>query len=478
MKTRVGIIGAGPAGVTAAYRLQQMGADVTLFEAGDKIGGLARSFELWGQRVDLGPHRFFSGDARVNRLWHEVLDGGYRVVVRQTRIYYRERFFEYPLRVGNVFANLGLMELAGAVASYARERLWPERAPLERDTFEAWVVHQFGRRLYEMFFKSYSEKLWGIPCDQLDADFAAQRIKRFSLGQSILAALHIGRERHKTLVDEFGYPKNGSGDLYERMVRTVMERGGGVRLSCPVDRLVVAGNQATGIRLVDGAVLPFDHVVSTMPLTLLVKGLAPLPPAVAAGAERLRYRNTLLVYLRVDSTGLFRDQWLYIHSDAVAVGRITNFRNWVPELYGSSDFTILAMEYWCYDEDPVWSAPDEALIERAEREAKAIGLLGRAGVSAGHVVRIRRCYPVYSRGYRESLAPVIEYLKTFRNLWPIGRYGAFKYNNQDHSILMGILAAENICGGAQHDLWSVNTDYDNYQESAEAPLRSDAAARV
>ena len=150
----------------------------------------------------------------------------------------------------------------------------------------------------------------------------------------------------------------------------------------------------------------------------------------------------------------------------------------MPELYGSSDFTILAMEYWCYDEDPVWSAPDEALIERAEREAKAIGLLGRAGVSAGHVVRIRRCYPVYSRGYRESLAPVIEYLKTFRNLWPIGRYGAFKYNNQDHSILMGILAAENICGGAQHDLWSVNTDYDNYQESAEAPLRSDAAARV
>ncbi len=463
---RVGIIGAGPAGLTAAYRLQQLGADVTVYEAGDAVGGLARSFDLWGQRVDLGPHRFFSSDARVNQLWHEVLAEDYRIVSRQTRIYYRGRFFDYPLRIGNVIRNLGMADIVGAVASYARERLLPERAADQRDTFEAWVVHSFGRRLYEMFFKSYSEKLWGIPCDQLDADFAAQRIKKFSLGQSILAALRIGRLQHKTLVDEFAYPKGGSGDLYERMAATINARGGSVRLSCPVQGLATDGGKVTGVRLPDDSVARFDHVVSTMPLTLMVAGLGGLPAEIAACNASLRFRNTVLVYLRVESTALFKDQWLYIHSAGVAVGRITNFRNWVPELYGSLDFTILALEYWCYDEDPLWTEADASLIGRATQELESIGLVGTASVSDGHVVRIRRCYPVYSRGYHRTLSPVIDYLKRFPNLWPIGRYGSFKYNNQDHSILMGLLVAENIGRGATHDLWSINTDYEAYQESS------------
>lgn len=463
---RVGIIGAGPAGLTAAYRLQQLGAEVTVFEAADTVGGLARSFDLWGQRVDLGPHRFFSSDDRVNRLWHEVLQDEYRMVSRQTRIYYRQRFFDYPLRVSNVIKNLGLRDIFEAVSSYARERLFPERSANERDTFEAWVVHSFGRRLYEMFFKSYSEKLWGIPCDQLDADFAAQRIKRFSLGQSILAALRIGRVKHKTLVDEFAYPKAGSGDLYDRMARSIVAGGGSVRLSCPVSGLAAQGSTVTGIRLSDGSVQQFDHIISTMPLTLMVKGLDGVPADVVACTERLRFRNTLLIYLKIESTSLFQDQWLYIHAADVAVGRITNFRNWVPELYGSQDFTILALEYWCYDEDPVWTAPDSALIDQAERDVRAIGLLGSARISAGHAVRIRRCYPVYSRGYHRTLAPVVDYLKGFANLWPIGRYGSFKYNNQDHSILMGLMVADNICGDGAHDLWNVNTDYEAYQEAS------------
>jgi protoporphyrinogen oxidase len=463
---RVGIIGAGPAGLTAAYRLQQLGAEVTVFEAADTVGGLARSFDLWGQRVDLGPHRFFSSDDRVNRLWHEVLQDEYRMVSRQTRIYYRQRFFDYPLRVSNVIKNLGLRDIFEAVSSYARERLFPERSANERDTFEAWVVHSFGRRLYEMFFKSYSEKLWGIPCDQLDADFAAQRIKRFSLGQSILAALRIGRVKHKTLVDEFAYPKAGSGDLYDRMARSIVAGGGSVRLSCPVSGLAAQGSKVTGIRLSDGSVQQFDHIISTMPLTLMVKGLDGVPADVVACTERLRFRNTLLIYLKIESTSLFQDQWLYIHAADVAVGRITNFRNWVPELYGSQDFTILALEYWCYDEDPVWTATDSALIDQAERDVRAIGLLGSARISAGHAVRIRRCYPVYSRGYHRTLAPVVDYLKGFANLWPIGRYGSFKYNNQDHSILMGLMVADNICGDGAHDLWNVNTDYEAYQEAS------------
>jgi protoporphyrinogen oxidase len=205
-----------------------------------------------------------------------------------------------------------------------------------------------------------------------------------------------------------------------------------------------------------------------MPLTLLMKGLAS-PPAVAERVARLRFRNTILVYLKVETPQLFPDQWIYIHSGDVGVGRITNFRNWVPELFGESTSTVLALEYWCYDDDPIWTESDLSLIARGEAECRKIGLLGAVAVSAGHVERARRSYPVYQRGYQDLLAPVVEYLRTVKNLWPIGRYGSFKYNNQDHSILMGLLVAENICGGGAHDLWSVNADYDSYQEAAPAP---------
>jgi protoporphyrinogen oxidase len=461
---RVGVIGAGPAGLTAAYALQRAGAEVAVFEAGNHVGGMARSFDLWGHRVDLGPHRFFSKDDRVNALWLEVLGTGYRMVKRQTRIYYRRRFFDYPLKIGNVLANLSLPDIVACLASYASERLAPELPAGRRDTFESWVVHNFGRRLYGMFFKSYSEKLWGISCRELDADFAAQRIRRFSLGQSVLAALGIGASRHKTLVDEFAYPMGGSGDPYERMAGAIVARGGSVRLRTPVRRVVTARGRAQSLETADGASYPCDHVVSTMPLSLLVQGLGDLPAGVAESAAQLRFRNTLLIYLRVEARDLFTDQWLYIHSDEVGMGRVTNFRNWVPELHGSLDFTVLALEYWCYDEDALWSTGDSTLIERAEAECRRIGLLGTARVSAGHVERVRRCYPVYARGYRDTLAPVVRHLRSIDNLWPIGRYGAFKYNNQDHSILMGLLAADNICHGATHDLWAVNTDYDSYQE--------------
>lgn len=468
-RMRVGVIGAGPAGLTAAYQLVKSGHEVAVFEASGQVGGMARSFELWGQRVDLGPHRFFSMDERVNRLWREVLGSNYRMVERQTRIYYRQRFFDYPLKIGNVFANLGPLDIGRCLAAYLREQLAPEHSADARETFEAWVVHGFGRRLYEMFFKSYSEKLWGIPCTELDADFAAQRIKRFSLGQSVLAALGIGNARHKTLVDRFGYPTGGSGDLYERMARAIKAAGGSVLLATPVARVVTAAGKVTGVELQDGTTCTLDHVVSTMPLTLLVKGLDAVPPAIAKAASQLRFRNTILVYLQVGAADLFGDQWIYIHSGDVAVGRITNFRNWVPELYGEHASTVLALEYWCYDEDAIWSEADQVLIQRAQDECRKIGLLGSRPVTAGHVVRVRRCYPVYARGYRTTLAPVIKYLQTIDNLWPIGRYGSFKYNNQDHSILMGLLVADNICHGQSHNLWDVNTDYDSYQEAAVAP---------
>lgn len=459
----VGVIGAGPAALTAAYRLQQMGVAVTVFEVGPSVGGLARSFDLWGHKVDLGPHRFFSKDGRVNALWHEVIGDSHRMVDRQTRIYYRSRFFDYPLRVSNVLANLNPADIVASLASYMRQVIAPEFPPEARDTFEAWVVSHFGRQLYEMFFKSYSEKLWGIPCTALDADFATQRIRKFSLGQTVLAALGLGRGRHRTLVDRFAYPKAGSGQVYELMARAITERGGRIHMNARVARVVRQERRVTGLELADGSFHAFDHIVSTMPLTLLLQGLEP-PPEVAAAAAKLTFRNTVLVYLNVEADSLFTDQWIYIHADGVGVGRITNFRNWVPELYGTSRNTVLAFEYWCQDEDTIWSAPDADLIDRAIEEGRQIGILGAARVAAGHVERIRRSYPVYARGYKDIMVPVVAYLKTFDNLWPIGRYGAFKYNNQDHSILMGLLAADNIARGARHDLWSVNSDDDSYQE--------------
>ena len=275
---RVAVIGAGPAGMTAALQLARGGAEVVVYEADDRVGGLARSFDLWGQRVDLGPHRFFSTDARVNRLWLDVVGRDYQMVDRLTRLYYQRRFFHYPLRPIDALVNMGLGNAARCLASYLREKVSPSFAAHENDSFETWVVGRFGRRLYEMFFKSYSEKLWGIPCHDLDADFAAQRIKQFSLGEAVKNSLSLGKENgHATLVDRFAYPLGGTGSVYAKMAELVRDRGGVIRLGCPVRKIVHEDFDVKGIELADGSFEPFDHVISTMPLTLLVRGWASFP---------------------------------------------------------------------------------------------------------------------------------------------------------------------------------------------------------
>lgn len=463
---RVAVIGAGPAGMTAAYQLAKEGVDVEVFEASDTVGGMARSFPLWGQTVDLGPHRFFSSDARVNRLWLEVVGRDYHMVERLTRIYYHCRFFHYPLQPVDALWNMGLVEAARCIGSYFKEKVLPSYHDQSQQTFESWVVGKFGRRLFEMFFKSYSEKLWGIPCEELDADFAAQRIKKFSLGEAIKSALGIGRSQHKTLVDRFAYPLGGTGMVYERMAEQIQVRGGQVELNRPVRRVLHADGHVNGLEFVDGDQRFYDHVISTMPLTLLLRGLGDLPLSVERAVDALDFRNTILVYLNVDGIDCFPDQWLYIHSPELKTGRVTNFRNWIPELYGKQQTSILALEYWCYDEDALWNAADDSLVRMAEAEIRSTGLIGDAAILAGQVFRVRRCYPVYRSGYKDHLAKIVSYLDGFTGLTPIGRYGAFKYNNQDHSILMGLLAAENLLDGTAHDLWGVNTDYESYQEMA------------
>lgn len=460
----IAVIGAGPAGLTAAYELTKAGYRVELFEASSTVGGLSKTIDLWNQKVDLGPHRFFSSDPRVNRLWLELAGTDYRLVNRLTRILYKGNFFHYPLRVANVLANLGLFEAVRCVLSYLREKVVPRMVD---GSFEDWVVSRFGRRLYEIFFKTYSEKLWGISGKELDQDFAAQRIKKLSFLEAVKNAVLQGRgNSHKTLVDQFAYPVEGTGMIYQRMADAVEKAGGTVHLETPVRRVVRDRGRVVGVETEKDGLMEFDQVISSMPLTLMVRALDEAPPRVVEACDQLRFRNTVLVYLRVDAGELFEDNWIYVHSPDIRAGRITNFRNWVPTLYGEDDKTILALEYWCNGDEPIWHQEDAAWGELAREDFRRTGLSAGARILEHKVVRINRCYPIYERGYQDWVEIIRRFLGTIENLQVIGRYGSFKYNNQDHSILMGLLAADNIIAQQDHDLWEINTDYE-YQEKSE-----------
>jgi len=274
------------------------------------------------------------------------------------------------------------------------------------------------------------------------------------------------KQVHKTLVDQFAYPVTGSGSIYRKMADTVINNSGKMHYETGVKKVITSSGQAVAIELEDGTIHSYDRIISTMPLSLLVTRLPEVPESVTSLAKKLKFRNTILVYLKVENPSLFPDQWLYIHSKDLEMGRMTNFRNWIPELYAQEQSSILCLEYWCYFEDPAWTDSDDSLISLAKKEARATGLIADAEISAGHVVRIPRCYPVYFNKYKQVISPLQEYLNSIKNLYVIGRYGAYKYNNQDHSIIMGILAAENILEDRNHDLWAINTDYDTYQESS------------
>ena len=459
------IIGAGPAGLSCGYELAKAGIEVEVYEASPFVGGMARSFDLWGQRVDIGPHRFFSSEKHINEFFTTLVKDDYTMVNRLTRIYYRNRFFHYPIKLFNVMRNLPLITIWQILWEYLRVKLFPYKNPA---TFEEWVSNRFGRKLFEIFFKHYSEKLWGIPCSKIDADWAAQRIKSLSLWEALINAVFGNRgNKHKTLLDQFAYPNNGTGTLYERAADYIKEHGGKVNLKMPVKRVIQdAAGKVTGIELKDGIIVTADRVVSTMPLTILVKELRDVPEDVMQAAEKLYFRNTILAYLEVDSMELFSDNWIYVHSPEIKHGRITNFRNWSRELNRDKKTTILCMEFWAFDNDPIWKEQDENIAELAKKEIHLLKLVPpQTKILNAYILRVPRCYPVYETGYQVNLKKVENYLDTVENLIPIGRYGAFKYNNQDHSILMGILAADKITQGLDTDLWKINTDVE-YQEDA------------
>ncbi|WP_230688658.1 NAD(P)/FAD-dependent oxidoreductase [Micromonospora sp. WMMD558] len=466
------VIGAGPAGLTAAYELLRWGAPVRVFEADEVVGGISRTVERDGWRFDIGGHRFFTKVSRVEDFWHEILpDEDFLLRPRMSRIYYRGALYDYPLSAANALRNLGLWEAARCMGSYARARLRP---PRDQSHFEGWVSARFGWRLYSIFFKTYTEKVWGMPADRLQADWAAQRIKNLSLAKAVRNAVLPKRNRKDvtSLIEEFQYPKLGPGMMWERCAEVVRRRGGRVATGTWVTAVHRDPEHRRAVAVtVDGAggrrTEPADHVVSSMPISELVAALRPAPPPeVRAAAEDLRYRDFLTVALVVPAEFSFPDNWIYVHDPGVQVGRIQNFGSWSPHLVKDGR-TCLGLEYFVSVDDETWRTPDADLIASATAELEALGLVRPGVVEAGYVVRMPKAYPVYDERYQRNVDVIREWLaREVPNVHPVGRNGMHRYNNQDHSMLTAMLTAENIARGARHDVWAVNVEQDYHEETA------------
>ena len=471
-------MGAGPAGLSAAYELTRHGTPVTVIEKDPRqVGGIARTLQFMGCRFDVGPHRFFSKNPEIEALWSEVLGADFRPVSRLTRILYQGKFFDYPIRASNAFLNLGPVETARCLTSYTQARLHPVVDP---KSFEDWVSNQFGRRLFEIFFKTYTEKVWGIPTSELSADWAGQRIRGLNLVEVIRnavlpAAWRAGGERAivKTLVDSFRYPQLGAGQMWDSVATRLASAGHPVRLGEEVVTVRHAGGRVLSVAVRDSAGGTLDvlgtEFISTMPIRELIAKLQPAAPSIVrAAADALGYRDFITVNVVVDRAEVFPDQWIYVHDPGVKVGRIANFKNFSPAMVDDAGLTGLGMEYFCFDHDKMWSWPDADLLDLGRRELVALKICRAEDVKAGMVYRQPKAYPVYDGAYLGHVAVVREWLsRALPNLWLVGRNGMHHYNNQDHSMMTGILVARNIATGANYDPWLVNTDAE-YQEEERA----------
>jgi protoporphyrinogen oxidase len=471
------VLGAGPAGLTAAYELAKVGWPVTVLEADDQVGGLAKTVVRDGYRFDLGGHRFFTKAEEVEALWHEVLDEEFLERPRMSRIYWRGRFLDYPLRGPDVIRKLGPVELTRSLASYLRAAVRPKG---EEETFEQWVSNRFGRRLYEHFFKSYTEKVWGVPTSELRAEWAAQRIRGLSFVSAARAAF-FGNEGNKvkSLIDRFHYPRFGPGQLWEAMCEAIVGWGGEVLLEHPVSALTVRDGRITSVTA-GGRTFEPSHVISSLPLSTTVAITDPPAPAdVREAAEGLRYRDFLTVAVVLDGEDLFPDNWIYIHDPDVTVGRIQNYRSWSPWMVPDPSTACVGLEYFCFEGDELWNTGDEELVARAGRELAHLGLADPARIRRGYVVRVPRAYPMYDSEYAGRVAVIRRWLEGIENLQQVGRNGLHRYNNSDHSSLTAIRAVDHLLTGADHDIWAVNVESVYHEEHVpdEQPYRAAERAR-
>lgn len=458
---RVVIIGAGPAGLTAGYQLTQQGEAPLILEKGNKVGGIARTEVYKGFRFDIGGHRFYTKVPEVAAIWEAVLGDDFSLRPRLSRIFYGGQFYQYPLDLLDTLAKLGVWESTLAGLSYLRWQLWPYR---QVETFEQWVTNHFGQRLYETFFKAYTEKVWGVPCSSIQAEWAAQRIRGLSLRSLAKTAVFgNGHGAVTSLIEQFHYPRLGPGMMWEGMQARIEAAGGEVVLGREVVEVAHEAGRITAVLLGNGERVATNHLISSMPISELVGRLRPAPEtAVLQAAASLRYRSFLLVGLIVRQADLFPDNWIYIHTPQLRVGRIQNFKNWSPDMVPDSQMTSLGMEYFCDEGDALWQTADGELLALATRELVALGLVTAVDVVDGVVIRQPKAYPVYDETYRRHLDRLRGYLRPFVNLQTVGRNGLHRYNNQDHSMLTGLLAGRNWLG-EDHDVWSVNTERSYYE---------------
>ncbi len=469
------IIGAGPAGLTASYELMKHGVTTTVVEKDSRyVGGLARTVEHKGYRFDIGGHRFFSKNEEVEGLWTEILGPELLTRDRLSRIYYQGRYFAYPLKAANALWNLGPVETVRCMASYARARVQPVRAPR---SFEDWVRNQFGWRLYSIFFKTYTEKVWGISTKELSADWAAQRIKSLDMWLVLKSALLPKRKPSNrgdlvtTLIDSFRYPRLGPGQMWERVAEIHQEKGRPVLLGRSVERIEHEGGLVRAVitKTESGAIEKHQGTdfISSMPIRELISRLEPAAPEkVRRAADSLSYRDFISVAVMIDRRDLFPDNWIYVHDPSVKVGRIQNFKNWSPDMVPDQSKTCLGLEYFCFEGDGLWSSTDEELIDRARKELAHLGMCQPEEVFDGVVVRQKKAYPVYDDAYEAKVNVIREYLRTsLPNLYLAGRNGMHKYNNQDHSMMTALLVARNIATGGGFDPWKVNADAVYHEEA-------------
>ena len=467
------VLGGGPAGLTAGYLLARQGKPVIVLESSDMVGGIARTTVREGFRFDLGGHRFFTKVKEVDDLWHEIMGDEFLRRPRKSRIYWNDKFLEYPLQGVDVIKKLGPIELTRCMASYG----WAAIKPAGReDTFEDWVSNRFGKRLYRHFFKTYTEKLWGVKATEIRAEWAAQRIKGLSFFSAAKSAFFGNRGNQiKSLISEFNYPRYGPGQMWEAMTEDIKAHGGEVRLNAPVTRLTIRDGHVTEV-IAGGETLTPSHVISSLPLRTTVGIAEPEAPVeVRDAAHGLRYREFLTVLLVIGGEDLFDDNWIYIHQPGVKVLRIQNFKSWSPYMIpeGSDDASV-GMEYFCFEGDELWNTPDEELVKMAAEEIEKLHLAKASTVKFGFVERVHKAYPIYDEHYAERVQTIRTWLETIDNLAQVGRNGLHRYNNSDHSMLTAMRAVDNILLGTSHDLWAVNAEsvYHEEHQDNEEPYRN------
>ena len=428
-------------------------------ESENALGGLSKSIQLWNRRVDLGPHRFFSKNKKVNSFWLEMTQNDYAIIERKTSILFENKFLDYPLTAGSVFKALNGVQIAGIIASYLKRCLWPLRS---EKSFADVIINRFGDRLFEIFFRGYTEKVWGVACDLLDKDFAIQRINNFSLFAALKNILFKDRNIHKTLLSHFAYPNRSAGIVYEHMAAEICKNGGKILFNTKVAKVNFDRSQTSvkSVTLTDGSEIRADHCISTMPINTLLAKSFQNEIQLAKIVSSLKFRNTILVYLNIKETDLFAEQWIYVNAKNLTIGRITNFNNWNKGPFGE---TLLCLELWCNSEDSIWKQTNSKISELAIKDFKSLERFRNVTVQDTHIIKIPNSYPIYTKNYRSVIDEVDNFLMRFKNLICIGRAGAFRYNNQDHSILMGFLAYENIAHQAAHNTWKVNLESEYFE---------------